>query len=469
MLKSTIYIFLVTVSVQLFGQGITISDPIELDLDYYYNLLGKENEKYYFLKGGDLDYKIYGFDNDLKKLWTTTFKMEKRRPKFIDAQLYNKKINILYHADTKKNVAELKLTKHDLTGNIKDTIDLGVVYEKLTVRSDLKVVSSENKRFKLIWNQDFNGIVKFWIVDLEKDTLLANNKFDLGKPIGQSQFHKFMVSNKGLAYMILDVNNFSKKIDEHAYRLFKLNKEEDIYRRSYEVSMKGNLTVSADFTYDNLNDQIVGGGLYGNENVEKTTGVFYIRLPLNRNLKKVTEFNVVDFEEYIYSNKKRQKDQFLDVRVQDLVLGANGELIIICEQVKLRVYTDQVVRTSEIKTDFYFNNLFLISQNRQGEIFWINTLKKNQTSQNDLGIYSSFFLYKDPKAFRLIFNDYINKNGTVSEYIIRGDGKYDRDIVFNTDKKELGLRIRDSEQISRNEFIIPSESKKTVKLVSVIF
>ncbi len=107
--------------------------------------------------------------------------------------------------------------------------------------------------------------------------------------------------------------------------------------------------------------------------------------------------------------------------------------------------------------------------NTKGKIFWMNSLKKNQTSQNDQGIYSSFFLHKDPRAIRLVFNDYINKNGTVSEYIVRGDGKYDRDIVFNTAQKELGLRMRDSEQVSRNEFIIPSENKKTVKLVSITF
>lgn len=468
MIKSALKIFLFLWSVPLFGQGITISDPIDLDLDYYYNLLGKENDKYYFLKGGDLDYKIFGFDKDLKKLWSTTYKMEKRRPKFIDAQLYNNKINILYHSDN-KYAANLKLTKHDLAGNIKDTIDLGEIYGRLSVRADLKVVSSENNRFKLIWNQQINGLVNFWIVDLQKDTLIANNKFELEKTFGTNQYHKFMISNKGLAYMILDINNYERKKDEHVYKLFKLNKEEDIQRRSYEVSMLGKLSVSADFTYDNLNDQIVGGGLYGIEDLEKTSGAFYVRLPLNRNLPKILEFNPIDFEEFIFSTKKRSKEKFLDVKVQDLVLGTNGELIIICEQIKYRTYTDQVVRTSEIKTDFFYNNLYLVSINAKGKIFWLNTLKKNQTSQNDQGIYSSFFLYKDPKALRLIFNDYINNNGTVSEYIIRGDGKYDRDIVLNTAKKELGLRMRDSEQISRNEFLIPSETKKTIKLVSIIF
>ena len=468
MYRTFIQICLIFFSLQSYGQGIIISDPVELELDYYYNLLGKQNDKYYFLKGGDLDYEIFGFDKDLKKLWSTEFKMDKKRPKFIDAELYNKEINVIYHSDS-KNAAELKLTKHDLSGNIRDTINLGKIYDKLSIRTDLEVASSENKRYKLIWNQQISGMVNFWIIDLERDSLLASNRFDLERPFGPNQYHKFLISNKGLAYMVLGVHNYPRRKTTHAYKLFKLNKAEDIFRRSIELTMMGNYTVSSEFIYDNLNDQIVGGGLYGTENVEETTGVFYMRIPLNRNLPKVREFNPVNFNEYVFSNKKRAKDQFNNVRVQELVLGANGELITICEQVKFRVYSDQVVRTAEVKTDFYYNNMFLISMNAKGKIFWINTLKKSQTSQNDLGIYSSFFLYKDPRALRLIFNDYINKNGTVSEYIVRGDGKYDRDIVFNTEQKNLGLRMRDSEQISRNEFIIPSENKKTIKLVSVIF
>ena len=95
MYRTFIQICLIFFSLQSYGQGIIISDPVELELDYYYNLLGKQNDKYYFLKGGDLDYEIFGFDKDLKKLWSTEFKMDKKRPKFIDAELYNKEINVI--------------------------------------------------------------------------------------------------------------------------------------------------------------------------------------------------------------------------------------------------------------------------------------------------------------------------------------------------------------------------------------
>ena len=81
MYRTFIQICLIFFSLQSYGQGIIISDPVELELDYYYNLLGKQNDKYYFLKGGDLDYEIFGFDKDLKKLWSTEFKMDKKRPK----------------------------------------------------------------------------------------------------------------------------------------------------------------------------------------------------------------------------------------------------------------------------------------------------------------------------------------------------------------------------------------------------
>ena len=80
-----------------------------------------------------------------------------------------------------------------------------------------------------------------------------------------------------------------------------------------------------------------------------------------------------------------------------------------------------------------------------------------------------FFLVKTPKALRLLFNDEIKYENTVSEYVLRGNGKKDRNSVLNTSYQKLQLRFQDALQVASNEILIPSERRSRLRLVKVVY
>ena len=84
-------------------------------------------------------------------------------------------------------------------------------------------------------------------------------------------------------------------------------------------------------------------------------------------------------------------------------------------------------------------------------------------------MYSSYFLFKTPDKLRLLFNDEIRQENTVSEYTIRGNGYYKRKSVFSTDYQRLRLRFRDAVQVAYNECIVPSERNSRLNLVRIRF
>ena len=92
-------------------------------------------------------------------------------------------------------------------------------------------------------------------------------------------------------------------------------------------------------------------------------------------------------------------------------------------------------------------------------------MHKKQYSQDDNAAFSSFFLLKTPTALRLIFNDEIRNENTVSEYVIRGDGNFDRNSVMSTESQNIRLRFRDALQVDANALIIPSERRNRLRLV----
>ena len=106
---------------------------------------------------------------------------------------------------------------------------------------------------------------------------------------------------------------------------------------------------------------------------------------------------------------------------------------------------------------------------REGLTDWHRVFYKKQFSQNDGGIFSSFFPFITPSRLRLIYNDEIKSNNTVSEYILDPQGNYKRTSVLSTEDQDLKLRFTDAEQISSTELIVPSQKNYELNLVKIDF
>ncbi|NJK83304.1 MAG: hypothetical protein HC912_05280 [Saprospiraceae bacterium] len=117
--------------------------------------------------------------------------------------------------------------------------------------------------------------------------------------------------------------------------------------------------------------------------------------------------------------------------------------------------------------DYYFEHLMLISIHPVGETQWTNILRKKQFSQDDGGVYSSYFLVKTPSNLRFVFNDEIKEENTVSEYVIQGSGDFGRRSVMSTDNQRIKLRFQDAIQVGIDEFVVPSERRGRLRIVRV--
>ena len=96
-------------------------------------------------------------------------------------------------------------------------------------------------------------------------------------------------------------------------------------------------------------------------------------------------------------------------------------------------------------------------------------MPKRQYSNDDEAVYSSYFLFKNPSALRILYNDEIRNENTVSEYILNGAGDITRRSLMSTDNQKLKLQIKNAVQISSNEVVIPSVRGKKLKLVRLTY
>jgi len=102
-------------------------------------------------------------------------------------------------------------------------------------------------------------------------------------------------------------------------------------------------------------------------------------------------------------------------------------------------------------------------------VHWSRVLFKKQFSQDDDAIFSSYFLMKTPSRLKLIFNDEIKNNNTVSEYLLDPVGRFNRNSLLSTEYQNLKIRFADAVQVSGSEFVAPSEKNRKLSLVKITY
>jgi hypothetical protein len=111
--------------------------------------------------------------------------------------------------------------------------------------------------------------------------------------------------------------------------------------------------------------------------------------------------------------------------------------------------------------------LVVVTTLPDGSVQWNTVLHKKQYSQDDDGIYSSFFAMLGNRQLRLFFNDEISNENICSAYVLTPTGAYSRESVLNTEDKKLRMRFRDALQTAENEILVPSEYAGKLQLVRV--
>ena len=96
-------------------------------------------------------------------------------------------------------------------------------------------------------------------------------------------------------------------------------------------------------------------------------------------------------------------------------------------------------------------------------------MHKKQYSQDDEGVFSSYFLHRSAGNLHFLFNDEIKYENTCSEYILSPTGAFDRNGLLNTVNQSLRLRFRDAIQLSATETLVPSEFRNKLRLVLIRF
>lgn len=463
-------LFLSICTLSLSAQLITVSEEISLGNDISYDLLGEMGHHILLFRDSKTKFEVQAFNPQMRESWSKEIILERRLPKVLGTLANKKGFSIIYSHKEKGNTL-IRIHRYDPAANLLDSsviINLGFLF--FTPR--FQIVRSEDRSKLLLFYAENQESIHTYAIDVIEQSLLWRNTLQPQDFIFNRDFVQALIGNNGSVNIILSRDNFRSKRKDHYYQIYQSNGPEQ--STPIKIPMQDYITYDAFTKYDNLNNQVILAGLYAENNNERAKGIFYSSIKPKNEQQPTVVFNKFDeiFLENLMTKSYKEGKGLKDASVRDLIIRRDGGVLLIMERNhEFQRRTGTTARanlnpnTDRLMIDFYFDEIFVLSIHPSGEVHWETILHKKQYSQDDGGIFSSFFLFQTAGQLRFLFNDEINYENTVSEYIINGQGENDRKSLFSTTNLDLRLRFKDALQIASNALIIPSERRNRLKLV----
>ena len=461
--------------ISLDGQTVTVSESLSIRSDLGYEIIGTLQDNLLLFRDRSTLFEIQSYTSDLELGWTKELELDKRRPQVLGLTSDEKTFTLLYQKRHKGDLI-LKAHKYDAGANLLDSVEV-VNLGRPFYTPEFQIALSEDRQKMLIYYFDQLRIVHAKVFDAATMQLQWQLQFEPTDMVLLRDYRQAFVDNAGNFYFVLERDNRKSKQEFHHYNIFHFGPTTGNKLLTLTLPMDGMLTYDVYFAPDNLNGQLVAGGLYSDGNRGRAEGVFYLRVD-TKGQRQALEFHPFDdvfVADLVDRNPEKNQKGLTQASVREVVLRRDGGLLLIGERSREQERSSGGARGysnsygGRFVMDYYYEDLFVVSLHPDGALHWKSVLHKKQYSQDDNAIYSSYLLAKTPSALRLLFNDEIKQNSTVSEYVVRGDGHADRNSVMSTANQQLRLRFRDGVQVAANELIVPSERRTRLKLVRVTY
>ena len=459
------------------AQVLTVSDELTMRTDTDYDLVGQLGGQTLLLQDRDTKHLLSAYDRNMRQTWEKDLELRGRNIRVLTsvARQDGTGFYLLYiYRERTRNY--LQLDEYNPAGNLQDSVTL-IDFGVFTSTPEDEIYRSEDETKLLLLITESQSKVRCVTLDLAAMAMLYDVEIEPHKFFFNDDFMQAEVTNDGNAYLVLERDNYKSKRKEHRYEVHTINTERQF--SMFEVPMGDSLTYDIYFRYDNLNDRLTAGGLYTVKDFGQADGYFLLRIDPQRPAAARARFTPFPLSliQNVEGKKYNKKHPGIDeLSVSDLVLRQDGGALIITERNRQLERRSQASRVQVANNfgirplvDYHYDELIVFSLHPDGRPHWSNILHKKQYSQDDGGVYSSYFLMENPRSLRFLFNDEIRFENTVSEYIVNGRGEFDRNSLFHTRDLDLRLRFRDGVQVAANEMILPSEHRNKLRLVKVTY
>lgn len=458
------------------SQSVTVSKEMTIRNDVAYDVIGIIKDNILLYRDKRTEKVVEVFDQNLKHLYEQKISLEKKNAIVYSIVPQDTSFLIIYGYREKKKYY-MRARRYNQFGGLTDTATLINGEEEFKL-SKFQYKVSEDRSKTLLFSSRKSDLFYIYLIDNET---LELSWYKESKLVGlnvRKDFRSVALSNKGEVNILFEIDNSKFDRKNHHLTLLGIDASDGYFENKFVFNDK--LTVDLEMGYDNINQRIILAGLLSEDSEYDATGYFYFTQNINQ-LENITllqeqEFDV-KFLNDLYGKKLSKKKKLNDFVTRNIVLRGDGGFLLFTEMNK-EFYRRSAFNGSSRSVsgyneggrgwvDIYNEDIIVFSIHPDGTEHWKKILYKKQFSQDDGGVFSSFFLFKTPSRLRVIYNDEIKRNNTVSEYVIDPLGNFERNSLLSTEYQNLKLRFKDAVQVSSKVLLVPSERNLKLSLVKI--
>jgi hypothetical protein len=455
-----------------FSQKVKISREINVKNELAYDILPNVGDNLLFYRERVDEYFIDVFTQDLEFQRTQEITFEKKKVNIIYNVAYDSSFHIIY-SYKEYDTFYIKMKSFDRFIN---AIDTNTVFKTADndVPIGIKSELSEDKSKILLFGRIRKNLAVL-VYDIKNLRLLNHEVHEFRDVDLREDFRKILVTNKGFVFILFEKNNTDYSREDHELLIYKIynNSQNSIHR----IASPNMLNTGLEMEFHNKTEALTIAGMAGKH--ENTATAYFV---YKRNILQFESLDTLDFlpfEDELFKkiNPNSKNKTLYEFKFTNMRFRQDGGVLLFGELIKefyrnnsnFPTIADNGYFPSRGFTDYFNEDMIVFNVNPDGSTFWWNVLFKKQYSQDDRGVFSSFFLFNTPSRYRVVYNDEIKKSNTVSEYEIDPLGNCRRNTVLNTDYQNLKLRFTSAIQTSNTEFVVPSEKTNKINLVKISY
>ncbi len=456
------------------SQKVIVSKEMPLKSDVAYDLLGQVgNHILLYRNRGNHKHHVEVFDKEMAFVKDRKIQFEKKKVDVLGIVPRDSSFNMIYSFREKDEIIH-RIRRYQGNMILQDSSELFRIPKSFKKKRFL-IETSENKNYSVLFDFDEKDKMELYVIRNDSLDLIEKRVLEVRDLDLRDRFREIEVTNRGEILILLELKNSRFSKNENHFGLYMMGSNA-AYRYT-RINNFGRVAGDIEINFDNINRRVCLVGLWHDKNRDAAKGYFYLNKP-EITLSEVEEFTVSLFTQELIAEANSKEIgktvELKDFELNQVALRQDGGFLLFAES--KRSYTRRSNYQSSYGgrglsgwMDHFFEDVIVIAVDPYEKEHWTRVLFKKQFSQDDEGIFSSYFLMKTPSRLKVVFNDEIKNNNTVSEYLLDPIGRFNRNSLLSTEYQNLKIRFADAVQVSGSEFIAPSEKNRKLSLVKIVY
>ncbi|GAA4452379.1 hypothetical protein [Rurimicrobium arvi] len=338
---------------------------------------------------------------------------------------------------------------------------------------------SEDKRNLVIYRADTKGkslnFDGYWLdVDKMKIIKRAKLKYKAGNTLDCGQA---LLNNNGdfflPAYTIIGSRSYT---DEYA--MLTIKHDESVFRVT-ELAFEDHYMEYPFQKINNQNGNIYVASFYSTEKNGNNEGV--AAATFNMNTLTFDDKAAIPFEDEMRGDTKgkRRERAFNLFRINQLIIKNDGGFLVAAEEYYMTTqsaympgvgfysYYFSPVMAQTVR-EYHYNDILVLSYNAAKKEEWHTFVRKEQYSQEDGGMFSSYTLLNTGGALGFLFNDFNSRRSRIELSSVAADGSVNTGFMDSGSDTDPDWVPREGKQVDSREIVIPCLRKKQICFAKIV-